>query len=54
MHELDNQQRYIIYCQSGSRSSVAALRLSQAGYDVQTLEGGMREWPYETQSLEMV
>jgi rhodanese-related sulfurtransferase len=31
---------------------VAALRLSQAGYDVQTLEGGMREWTYETESLE--
>lgn len=54
MAELDPRQRYIIYCQSGSRSAVAALRLSQAGYDVQTLEGGMREWPYETASLEMV
>lgn len=48
--KLDRDQRYIIYCQSGSRSSVAALRLSQAGFDVQTLEGGIREWPYETES----
>lgn len=48
MSELDIKQRYIIYCHSGSRSSVAALRLTQAGYDVQTLEGGFREWPYET------
>jgi CRP-like cAMP-binding protein len=54
MPELDPAQRYIIYCQSGSRSAVAALRLTQAGYDVQTLEGGIREWPYETQSLELV
>jgi rhodanese-related sulfurtransferase len=44
--ELDPQQRYIIYCHSGSRSSVAALRLTQAGFDVQTLEEGFRGWPY--------
>jgi rhodanese-related sulfurtransferase/signal-transduction protein with cAMP-binding, CBS, and nucleotidyltransferase domain len=48
--QLDPSQRYIIYCQSGSRSSVAALRLTQAGFDVQTLEGGIREWTYETES----
>ncbi len=48
--QLDREKRYIIYCQSGSRSSVAALRLTQAGFDVQTLEGGIREWPYETES----
>lgn len=45
--ELDPMQRYIIYCHSGSRSSVAALRLTQAGFDVQTLDGGFRGWPYE-------
>ena len=48
--QLDRNQRYIIYCQSGSRSSVAALRMTQAGFDVQTLEGGIREWPYDTES----
>lgn len=48
--QLDREKRYIIYCQSGSRSSVAALRLTQAGFDVQTLEGGIREWPYETEN----
>lgn len=47
--ELDPQQRYIIYCHAGSRSSVAALRLTQAGFDVQTLEGGFRDWPYPTE-----
>ncbi|BBP02367.1 rhodanese-like domain-containing protein [Sulfuriferula nivalis] len=47
--ELDPTQRYIIYCYSGNRSSVAALRLTQAGFDVQTLEGGFRDWPYETE-----
>lgn len=47
MSELDLQQRYILYCHSGSRSSVAALRLTQAGFDVQTLEEGFRAWPYE-------
>jgi rhodanese-related sulfurtransferase len=50
--QLDREKRYIIYCQSGSRSAVAALRLTQAGFDVQTLEGGIREWPYETASLD--
>ena len=45
--ELDVQARYIIYCHAGSRSSVAALRLTQAGFDVQTLEGGFSAWPFE-------
>ncbi|MFA5171550.1 MAG: cyclic nucleotide-binding domain-containing protein [Sulfuriferula sp.] len=49
MDELDQQQRYIIYCHSGNRSSVAALSLTQAGFDVQTLEGGFRDWPYEVE-----
>lgn len=47
MAELDPQSRYILYCHSGSRSSVAALRLTQAGFDVQTLEGGFSLWPFE-------
>jgi rhodanese-related sulfurtransferase len=47
MAEFDPQSRYIIYCHTGSRSSVAALRLTQAGFDVQTLEGGFSAWPYE-------
>jgi rhodanese-related sulfurtransferase/signal-transduction protein with cAMP-binding, CBS, and nucleotidyltransferase domain len=45
--EFDPHCRYILYCHSGSRSSVAALRLTQAGFDVQTLEGGFSNWPYE-------
>lgn len=38
---LDPQRRYIIYCQTGSRSAVAAFLLSQRGFDVCALEGGL-------------
>ncbi len=50
--ELDKSEHYIVYCHSGSRSAVAALKLSQHNYDVVTVEGGIRDWPYETASLE--
>lgn len=52
MDELDPAARYIVYCHSGSRSAVAALKLSQKNLDVVTVEGGIRDWPYETASLE--
>ena len=45
--ELDPNTRYIIYCHTGNRSSVAVLHLTQTGFDVQTLEGGFSGWPYE-------
>jgi len=51
MKELDPDERYIVYCHSGSRSAVAALKLSQNNFDVMTLEGGIRDWPFETGSL---
>ncbi len=50
--ELDQSARYIVYCHSGSRSAVAALKLSQRNLDVVTVEGGIRDWPYDTASLE--
>lgn len=37
---LDPKRRYIVYCQTGSRSCVAAFLLSQRGFDVCALEGG--------------
>ncbi len=52
MDELDPDAQYIVYCHSGSRSAVAALKLSQHNLDVVTVEGGIRDWPYETASLE--
>ncbi|MES2683958.1 MAG: cyclic nucleotide-binding domain-containing protein [Pseudomonadota bacterium] len=38
---LDANTRYIVVCDSGRRSSVAVFVLSQKGYDVSMLDGGM-------------
>lgn len=42
---LDPQRRYIVYCQTGSRSCVAAFLLSQRGFDVSVLKGGLDAMP---------
>lgn len=39
---LDPSQEYILYCQSGKRSSAAAFLLSQHGYRAFVLDGGLR------------
>lgn len=39
---LDSQKEYIVYCQSGRRSSAAAFLLSQRGYKAYLLDGGLR------------
>lgn len=46
---LDRDKRYVAYCQSGRRSSVAAFILAQAGYDVQVLDGGLWSVPKSAQ-----
>ncbi len=38
---LDIDKEYIVYCQSGRRSSAAAFLLAQRGYHVYVLEGGL-------------
>jgi CRP-like cAMP-binding protein len=38
---LDPQQEYIIYCQNGRRSAVAAFLLAQHGFRASLLEGGL-------------
>ncbi|MBE0622513.1 MAG: cyclic nucleotide-binding domain-containing protein [Burkholderiales bacterium] len=38
---LDMSEEYIVYCQSGRRSSAAAFLLAQRGYHVFVLEGGL-------------
>ncbi len=43
---LDAQRRYIVYCQTGSRSAVAAFLLSQRGFDVCALQGGLEAMPH--------
>ncbi|MFH1603297.1 MAG: cyclic nucleotide-binding domain-containing protein [Pseudomonadota bacterium] len=38
---LDTDKEYVVYCQSGRRSSAAAFLLAQRGYRVYVLEGGL-------------
>jgi CRP-like cAMP-binding protein len=38
---LDRQRTYILFCQSGRRSSTAAFLLTQRGFDARVLEGGL-------------
>jgi CRP-like cAMP-binding protein/rhodanese-related sulfurtransferase len=40
--ELEPDRNYIICCDTGRRSAAAAFLLSQRGFEVQVLEGGMR------------
>jgi rhodanese-related sulfurtransferase len=47
LDELNRKQPYIVYCHSGPRSAVAALILNQHRFDALSLEGGIRDWPYE-------
>lgn len=47
IRELDTNQRYIAYCHSGSRSQVAAMKFALHNIDVWSLDGGIRNWPFE-------
>jgi rhodanese-related sulfurtransferase len=49
INELDASKRYVIYCHSGNRSLVAAMRLAQHNIESFSLEGGIRDWPYQTE-----
>jgi len=40
--ELDKAKQYVVYCQTGRRSSAAAFVLVQHGFDVLVLDGGTR------------
>jgi CRP-like cAMP-binding protein len=40
---LDKNLKYIIYCDTGRRSAAAAFLLSQRGFNVSALEGGLNE-----------
>ncbi len=49
--EMERLEKYksreiICYCQTGSRSLVAAARLKRLGFKVGNLNGGMGEWNY--------
>lgn len=47
LHKLSTNNSYIIYCDTGIRSSVAATLLSERGFDVSYLEGGLRQYSDE-------
>jgi rhodanese-related sulfurtransferase len=53
MNELDVSKKYIAYCHSGSRSAVAVMMLNQNKFDVLSLDGGIRDWPFETASVDL-
>ncbi len=40
-NSLDRNQTYLLFCQSGRRSSAAAFLLSQRGFDARVLQGGL-------------
>lgn len=41
VRSLDPTKKYVVYCQSGNRSATAAFLLSQRGFDVCVLKGGL-------------
>ena len=43
--QLDPKRRYIVFCDTGGRSSAAAFLLEQRGFDVYVLEGGVNALP---------
>ncbi|RDH84467.1 MAG: hypothetical protein DIZ80_03025 [endosymbiont of Galathealinum brachiosum] len=49
LSKLNDQQPYIIYCHSGPRSAVATLILHEHNFEALSLEGGIRDWPYEVE-----
>jgi CRP-like cAMP-binding protein len=44
-NKLDEGKKYIIYCDTGSRSATAAYLLSQRGFDISVLTGGLASVP---------
>ena len=50
MDELEKHKskEIVCFCQTGSRSINAAIRLKKYGFTVANLEGGMSEWNFET------
>lgn len=51
LDELDKSKKYIAYCHGGARSAVATLIMAQNQFEVVSLEGGIRDWPFDTDSV---
>jgi rhodanese-related sulfurtransferase len=45
--ELDVAERYLVLCKGGRRAQVATMLLNQRRIKAVTIEGGIRDWPYE-------
>jgi rhodanese-related sulfurtransferase len=50
---LDRDKEFVVYCQTGRRSSAAAFLLSQRGFSAYLLEGGLRAWLAESRERKM-
>jgi len=50
LNELNKDRPYIVYCHSGPMSAIASLILKEYGLEAYTLEGGIRDWPYEVKT----
>ncbi len=46
VNDLEPDARYIVYCHSGKRSRAAAFLLRERNFNVQSMIGGIRDWPY--------
>lgn len=44
IHEIDKNKKIIVVCASGGRSARASSFLSDAGFDVYNMQGGMMAW----------
>ena len=47
--ELEGDKDYVVYCHSGKRSSVAAMILSEHKLRAVSLNGGIRDWPFDVE-----
>ncbi len=52
--QLPTQQKYILYCNDGGRSSVAAFLLSQQGLNAYLLDGGLKSEDIPDESIELI
>lgn len=48
LSELDKDQKYVVVCRSGNRSTEASGILSENGFkNIHNMNGGLNEWKYE-------
>jgi rhodanese-related sulfurtransferase len=47
MSEIDPGERYLVLCKGGKRAEVATMLLKQQRIKAATIEGGIRDWPFE-------